>query len=156
MYLDDILKYNRVCVASTYGEEHITDKLLKYVSNYMDNHTIIKEEDDCDVSTFIKDNIVCFKPLVNFIKKDQRIPYSDNFVIYKTFLYQSISNNFAYQIQNHLLRDSDLVFYIFNNQVAVVKDMYNYFQNRDREKLYNEITIGDRIYKLNKIKKRNE
>lgn len=161
MYLDDFLKYKRVCLACTYVDEDIVDKLLHNISNYIGKCTVINENDECDISlfrnggNFNNGNFICFKPMENITKNDY-IPYGDNFLVFKTYLHKSLASRSNYQIPMKLLHGCDLILYFYDGKVKLEKDRYTVFENKDLNKLYKEITISDRIYKLNKIKKRNE
>lgn len=157
MYLDDILKYKRVCVASFAKDERIVDKILNDVLLYLNNKPfVINEFDDFDISILNETDVVCFKPINLVIKKGNRIPYNNNFLIFKSHLYKNINSYFNINsIHKQILYESDLVISVDNEIVTILKDRYDYF-NKDGKLLYNEILIENRYYKIQKILKRNE
>lgn len=99
--------------------------------------------------------VVSYKSLSYIIKSTELLRYGDNFIISKTFLGVNMSN-LNYQLPNNILYSSDLVLYLYDGKIEVFKDRNTLFINRDVNKLYDEITIGRRSYKINKILKRNE
>jgi hypothetical protein len=155
MYIDDILKYRRICIASTDIYENVSNKILNDVSNYIGNEcTIINEYDDFDKSKLNCNFVVSYYPFDKIRHKSGRLfDRYDNFIIFKTHLFINITNT-KYIIPNRLLYETDLVLYIYNNFIEVVKDRYLYFLNKDKYQLYKNILLDNRIYKINKILKR--
>ena len=164
MYLDDILKYKRVCIASNAVNEGIVDKLLNDLLLYVGNTMTVINDNDIDkfghdiiFSILEKKDVVCFSPINLFLKMGMKLPYGDNFVIFKSHLYTSLNNNgISHNLTTNILYNCDLVISILNGKITVVKDRYNYFLSRNTDKLYNEILLDNRYYKIKKILKSNE
>jgi len=158
MYLDDILKYKRVCIASNAVNEGIVDKLLNDLMSYVNNKmTVINDIDEFDDSILEKKDVVCFRPINLYLKRGMKLPYGDNFAIFKSHLYTYLNNNgISHNLPTNILYNCDLVISILNGKITVVKDRYNYFLSRNTDKLYNEILLDNRYYKIKKILERNE
>lgn len=160
MYLDDILKYKRVCIACNSIGERIADNVLNDLLSYVNNEmTVISDftTNDDIFPILEKENVVCFRPLNGFIKKGIRLSYGDNFIIFKVFQNLYINTNNIQNLPINILYNCDLVISILNNKITVVKDRYNYFLSKNTNKLYNEIVLdNNRYYKIKKILERNE
>ena len=159
MYLDDILTYKRVVIGCTikHEDQFIANQILSDVSNYIGDKCTIVTENDSSWNKSVLENefVVSYKSLSYIIKSTEFLRYGDNFIISKTFLGVNMGNS-NYQLSNNILYSSDLVLYLYDEKIHVIKDRNILFINRDMDRLYDEITIGRRSYKINKILKRNE